>query len=82
VFGLLRPNSTPYLEARWSALTTSMRLAGLSEFGDVTIPQFWDRDDPSDADQARIGFLLTVESTLGMLASRQSRGAVLQGLAV
>jgi transcriptional regulator len=34
------------------------------------------------ADQARIGFLLTVESTLGMLASRQSRGAAYQGVAV
>ena len=28
-----------------------------------------------DPDQAGIGFLLTVESTAGMLASRQSRGA-------
>ena len=33
-----------------------------------------DRNEPFDADQARISFLLTVESTLGMLASRQSRG--------
>jgi len=40
------------------------------------------RDGSSDADQARIGFLLTVESTLDMLASRQSRGAAYGGVAV